>query len=83
MIRTQEKGVDTQIAIEMVRCAWENLYDVGVLVTEDKDFVPAVDYLKGKGIKFLHARFPNFGFELRKHCWGEINIPSICEQFKR
>lgn len=83
MIRTQEKGVDTQIAIEMVRCAWEDLYDVGVLVTEDKDFAPAVDYLAGKGLKFLHARFPNFGFELRKHCWGEIDIPSIRDQFKR
>lgn len=83
MIRTQEKGVDTQIAIEMVRCAWEGLYDIGVLVSEDKDFAPAVDYLSGKGYKFLHARFPNFGFELRKHCWGEIDIPSIYEQFRR
>jgi len=83
MLGTREKGVDTQIVTQMLRCAWEGLYDVGILVSEDRDFVPAVDHLISKGYKFIHARFPSKGFELRKHCWGEIDISKICEKFQR
>lgn len=80
---TKEKGVDSQIITEMLRRAWEKTYDVGMIVSEDGDFVPAIQYLSGKGFRFLHARFPGVSHELRKHCWGEIDIPNVCSNFKR
>ena len=83
MLGTREKGVDTQIVTEMLRCAWEDMYDVGVLVSEDRDFVPAVSHLASRGFKFIHARFPDRGFELRKHCWGEISLVEAKNRFQR
>jgi len=37
---TKEKGVDVGIATDMIMLAWEDTYDVGVLVSADSDFVP-------------------------------------------
>ena len=40
--RTQEKCVDIMVAVDMLYSACTNAYDVAVLVTGDKDFVPAL-----------------------------------------
>ena len=84
MLGTREKGVDAQIVIEMMKCAWEGAYNVGVIVSNDRDFPPAVSHLADKGIRFVHGRFRSSGgHELRKICWSEIEMTSICSEFKR
>ena len=47
---TEEKGVDTAIATDMMRLAWDSNYDVAVLVSSDRDFIPVVQSLETKGI---------------------------------
>ena len=37
-----EKGVDIMVATDMLRLAWDNLYDVAILVSGDGDFAYAV-----------------------------------------
>lgn len=44
-----EKGVDTQLAVDMVKLAVANTYDVAVLVSGDGDFAPAVEFIKQLG----------------------------------
>lgn len=39
----QEKGLDVALAIDFVRCAWEQAYDVGILFSSDSDLVPALE----------------------------------------
>lgn len=39
----REKGVDTKIAVDMVRMAQRNEFDVAVLVSDDTDFLPALE----------------------------------------
>lgn len=39
----REKGVDTKIAVDMVLMAQRNQFDVAVLVSDDTDFMPAID----------------------------------------
>lgn len=41
MVGTVEKGVDTFIATDMIRLAWENAYEIAVLASSDSDLVPA------------------------------------------
>ena len=41
---TEEKGVDTHIATAMISLAWIDNYDVGVLVSSDRDFIPVVEF---------------------------------------
>jgi hypothetical protein len=49
IVATVEKGVDTFIATDMIRLAWESAFDVAVLASSDGDLVPAVEFLNQKG----------------------------------
>jgi uncharacterized protein (TIGR00288 family) len=45
----QQKGVDTQTAVHMVSKAYENQFDIAILMTGDEDFLPVVDAIKSAG----------------------------------
>ena len=79
---TEEKGVDTRLATDLVSLAWEEAYDVAILVTADQDFVPAAENLQKKGIKVIHAGFPPNGALLRQKCWGSIDITKYMREFE-
>ncbi len=78
---TEEKGVDTRIATDLIHYAWEGSYDVAVLVSSDQDFVPAAEILQAKGIKVIHAGFPKHGMLLRQKCWASIDVSEHKEEF--
>ena len=80
---TEEKGVDTQIATDMISLAWESAYDVAVLVSADRDFVPVAEYLQTKGLKVIHGGFPPSGSHLQQKCWGAIDLPNFRSEFER
>mgnify|MGYP001766478791 CR=1 FL=1 len=80
---TEEKGVDTRIVTDMISLAWSDSYNVGVLVSADRDFVPVADFLQTKGIKLIHGAFPPKGSNLSQKCWANLDIPSIRELFRR
>ncbi len=42
----QEKGVDVSLAIDLVRLTYEQAYEVGIIVSQDWDFGPAVQLAK-------------------------------------
>ena len=44
----REKGVDVQIAVDMLIGAYENLYDKVILVSSDTDLLPSI--LKAKSL---------------------------------
>ncbi len=44
----REKGVDVQIAIDLVIGAVENAYDVAVVVSSDTDLIPAIKYVRSR-----------------------------------
>lgn len=71
---TVEKGVDTAIATDMIRLAWEDAYDVAVLNSSDADLVPAVRFLDQKGRKIIQAGFPPSGVQLATSCWASFDI---------
>ncbi len=80
---TVEKGVDTHIATDMIRLAWEEAYDLAVLASLDGDLVPAVEFLDLKGRKVVQAGFPPKGSHLAKACWASINVASFSEEVRR
>lgn len=80
--RTVEKGVDTAIVTDMLQHAWDNTYDVGVLLSGDRDFIPAVQFLNRKGKKIIHASFTNLGQELANECWKQINLRNFANQLE-
>ena len=57
MAGTTEKGVDILLATDLIRMAWEDRYDLAVLVTSDSDLVPCVSYLRNTPKRVIQARF--------------------------
>ena len=45
----KQKGVDVEIACDMLLFAMKDLYDVAILVSGDGDFIPAVERIKDMG----------------------------------
>ena len=71
---TVEKGVDTLIATDMIRLAWEEAYDIAVVASSDADLVPAVEFLNLKGRRVIQAGFPPGVFALATACWGSFDV---------
>jgi uncharacterized LabA/DUF88 family protein len=71
---TVEKGVDTLIATDMIRLAWEGAYDIAVIASLDADLIPAVEFLKLKARKVIQAGFPPKGVDLATACWGSFDV---------
>lgn len=80
---TEEKGVDTRIVADMISLAWAGAYDVAVLVSADRDFVPVAEFLQTKGIKVVHGAFPPKGSHLSQKCWGHLNITPLMPKFRK
>ena len=80
---TQEQGVDTLIATDMIRLAWEDAFDLAVLATSDRDLIPAVEFLALKGRKVVHAGFPPVGSDLAKACWASFDVLTLVGSIRR
>jgi hypothetical protein len=70
---TIEKGVDTLIATDMIRLAWEEAYDIAVLASSDADLVPAVEFLNVRARKVVQTGFPPKGIHLATTCWASFD----------
>ncbi len=79
---TEEKGVDVRMATDMISLAWIDNYDIAVLVSSDRDFVPVAEFLETRGIKVIHGKFPPMGAELTARCWGSVDVASQREGFR-
>ncbi|HKV07682.1 MAG TPA: NYN domain-containing protein [Thermoanaerobaculia bacterium] len=80
---TVEKGVDTLIATDMIRLAWEQAYDVAILATSDADLIPAVEFLHLKARKVIQAGFPPAGSDLATACWASFDVFPHRSEFLR
>ena len=63
------KGDDIHIAVDMVKNAYDNVYDIAILVSGDGDFVPAVRVVQEKGKNIVNAYFkPSLSWHLKQVC---------------
>jgi uncharacterized LabA/DUF88 family protein len=77
-ISYQIKGDDVNLAIDLVKGAYENLYDIAIIVSGDEDFLPAIELVQEKGKKVINAFFPkSSAYRLRTRCNGSINIKNL------
>ncbi|MBI3638163.1 NYN domain-containing protein [Candidatus Wolfebacteria bacterium] len=49
-----EKGVDVQIAVEMIRFALQKKYDIAYLISSDSDLIPAVKEVRALGKEVVY-----------------------------
>jgi len=76
----REKGIDTMIAIDMVRAALiDRECDYCILVSGDADFIPAMDLIAAHGKQAVSAALAKgYSYELRRtHGWFIIDVKDI------
>ena len=66
-----------------IRDRWEGAYDVAILVSGDKDFIPAVEHVQAKNFKVINAAWKNRGNELAKVCWASFDIDALIGSLTR
>jgi uncharacterized LabA/DUF88 family protein len=81
--RAPEKGVDTAIVTDLLSLAWEDAFDIAILVSSDADHVPAVTRLQEKGFKVINAAWRNHGFDLAKTAWGSFYLDDVIDTLRR
>ena len=82
MIGTVEKGIDTAITTDMIRLAWEDAWDVAILVSSDHDFIPVVEFLSSKGKRVINVYLPPKGINLARTCWASIDLKPILPRLR-
>jgi len=60
----KEKGVDIYLAVDMLRYAYNNIYDDAILVSSDGDFSEVVNAVKELG---RHVEYAHFASGISKH----------------
>lgn len=61
------KEDDIHLAVDMVKLAYNDAYDVAILVSSDGDFVPAIQAVKEKGKIMENVGFENkFSYHLKQ-----------------
>jgi uncharacterized LabA/DUF88 family protein len=72
------KGDDVFLATDLIKGAYENLYDIAIVISGDADFIPAINLVRKKGKKVINAFFPkSSSYLLRKCCDGSINLRKV------
>lgn len=80
------KGDDVMLAVDMVKLAYNNAYDIAILISNDGDFYPAISAVKEKGkiienAYFMKARasalgqYSNISIRLDNNIEKFINYP--------
>lgn len=80
---TSEKGIDTAIATDMISLAWEDAWDVAILVSSDKDYIPVVEFLASKGKHVINPYFPPTGMHLARTCWANVDLIPLLSDLAR
>lgn len=83
MGRAAEKTVDARIVTDLMTLAWENSFDVALLVTSDADFIPAVEALQSKNFKVVNATWRGVGHDLATKAWASFEIDPLVETLTR
>jgi uncharacterized LabA/DUF88 family protein len=81
-----EKMLDTHVATDLIGDAVFDAYDIALLVSEDSDFVPAVQFaheIRGKQV--VHVGFGSHANELRTACRFRIDLArnDLCRRLQR
>ena len=70
-----EKGVDVQIAVDIVRGAIKNEYDICYLISSDTDLLPAIKTAREEKKKIIYVAFENMvSRALMKNCSSSVVV---------
>ncbi len=81
--KASEKKTDSAIVTDLMGLAWDGAYDVAILLSSDRDFVPAVEYLQAKNFKIVNATWQGHGHNLAAKSWASFELDGLIDKLKR
>jgi len=77
------KGDDVCLAVDLVSGAYENLYDIAIIISGDEDFVPAIQKAQKLNKKVVNAYFNSTSSNYLKHtCDESICLNKVIDKIK-
>ena len=74
--KARQKGVDVQIAVDMLTGAFAGAFDIAVLIAGDADFVPVVEEVKRRSVMVVvAAEATSMAEDLRRVADRHVEIP--------
>lgn len=71
--RMVEKGVDSSIVTDLFEGAINDAYDIALLISNDSDFVPAIETIQERlNRRIIHVGFKRGGHHVRRVAWSHI-----------
>ena len=72
------KGDDTHLVSDLVGEAYENLYDIAIIVSGDEDLISPIERVRRLGKKIENAYFSSSSsFNLRNACDSSIHLNKV------
>ena len=73
-----EKGVDVQMAVDILRGAYRNEYDQVFIISSDSDLIPAIEEAQAFGKEVVYVGFKHQpSYALLKTCKRSILLDKI------
>ena len=67
----KEKGVDTLLSVDMIQFTLNNSYDIGVILSADGDYVPAIQLCKDSGKNMWNLFYS---------CLSSFHLKNMCDR---
>jgi len=65
----KEKGIDVQLATDLIRFAYNNSYEIGIIISADGDYTPAIQLAKDMGKNIYNVYFAKrASYHLKRIC---------------
>ncbi len=72
-----------KLAVDLIVNAYNNNYDIAILVSNDADFIPAIEEIKASGKQIINVSFPKTkSYHLNKVRSKTIKINDISEYLR-
>jgi uncharacterized LabA/DUF88 family protein len=78
-----EKGIDTRLTADVVHFAGKQLFDTGIIVSGDVDYIPAIETATQLGRDMWVASIDPIAEELTQSAFGAIHLAPNIDQFSR
>ena len=75
--KSSEKTVDAALIVDLLTLAWDDAFDIALLISSDHDFMPAIEALQLHGLRVVNGRWLDQGTRLADSCDSTIRLDTL------
>ncbi len=71
------KGLTSAMVCDLLSLCFDGACDMPVLVTSDTELLPAVELLRRRGFRVIHAGWRDTGHDLARSSWASLDLDAM------